>query len=490
MINKRPGYRLTAVAAAALALGACAPQVVKESAPAIGKTIGKLEQPSVDVLPIIRSEPIAADPAKALENYRKLLELAPDPATKAEAERRMADLQVQVEDSRGVTETSEKSLREAIALYEKLLKSDPLSKDNDRLHYQMARAQQNLGETDQAIDTLQRLTQKHPESKLVGDARFRRAELLFYRNRYAEAELEYKAVMDLKDGTPFLESAQYKYGWSQYKQSKYEDAIATFLVVLDNNLPGGELLVEPEPALERVAKSKADLVRDSLRVVTLSLASLGGGPALNDYLASKGDPRFYPLVYVALGQAFLERERYTDAAGAHAAFIQRYPSSPLAPGFQTRVIAAHEAGGFRDLVVQEKERYATTYDPAAPYWNGQPATPQVMTELRKHIEDLAKHYHARAQQDAAKNQPDFLVAARWYRRIIELYPKDERLPEVNFLLGDACSTADARSRPLRNTTAPLTATRRIAAPAKRRTPRSWPTRSTPRTCLRSSGRQR
>ncbi|MEQ1437936.1 tetratricopeptide repeat protein [Fontimonas sp. SYSU GA230001] len=428
--------------AAAITLGGCTPQVVKESAPAISKTIGRLEQPSVDVLPIIRSEPIAADPEKALENYRKLLELAPDPATRAEAERRLADLQVQMEDARGVTETSEKSLREALALYQKLLKSDPLSKDNDRIYYQMARAQQNLGETDAAIDTLQRLTQKHPDSRLVGDARFRRAELLFYRSRYAEAEVEYKAVMDLKDATPFFESAQYKYGWSQYKQSKYEESIATFLVILDNNLPGGELLIEPEPALERVARSRADLVRDSLRVITLSLASLGGGPALNDYLAAHGDPRFYPLIYVALGQALLDRERYTDAAGAYAAFIQRYPASPLAPGFQMRVIAAHEAGGFRDLVVQEKERYATTYDPAAPYWNGQPATAEVMAQLRKTIEDLARHYHARAQQDTAQgrpaqNQADFLLAARWYRRIIELYPKDEQLPDVNFLLGDA-----------------------------------------------------
>ena len=64
--GRAAAWRLTAIAAATLALGACTPQVVKESAPAISKTIGKLEQPSVDVLPIIRSEPIAADPGKAL----------------------------------------------------------------------------------------------------------------------------------------------------------------------------------------------------------------------------------------------------------------------------------------------------------------------------------------------------------------------------------------------------------------------------------------
>lgn len=436
MTKSRHAPLLAAALIFSVALTGCAPKVVKESAPAISKTVGKLDEPSPDVLPIIRSEPVASDPNKAAENYRKLLELAPDPETKAEAQRRLADLQVQIEDSRGATAESEKALQEAVALYDKLLYANPQSKDNDRIFYQLARAQQNMGETDAAIDTLRRLTERHPDSDLAGDARFRRAELLFYRSRYAEAEAEYKAVMDLADATPFFEPAQYKYGWSQYKLSKHEEAVGTFFDVLERELPPGELF-EPEPALAQVAKEKNDLVRDSLRVVTLALSALGGGPALSEYLSAHGDPRFYPLVYAALGEALLDKQRYTDAAAAYAAFIQRYPASAHAPAFQSRVIAANAEGGFRDLVVQEKERYATTYDPAAPYWSGGAATAEVMTELRAHIEDLAKHYHARAQADRSGNQADFLVAARWYRRVIELYPEDPQLADINFLLGDS-----------------------------------------------------
>lgn len=432
------------VVVAALLLAGCASSALKDAAPPISKTIGKRDRPAEDVLPIIRSEPVARDAERAVENYRRLLELAPDVETRNEAQRRLADLQVQIEDSRGVTEESEKSLQEAIALYNKLLYADPDSKDNDRIFYQLARAQQNLGETEAAIDTLRRLTERHPQSTLAGDARFRRAELLFYLARYAEAETEYRAVMDLKGATPFFEPAQYKYGWSQYKQSKYGDAIATFFDILDRELPQGDLF-EPEPALAQVDKAKNDLVRDALRVVTLALSALGGGPALNEYLAERGDPRFTPLIYAALGAAMLEKERYTDAAGAYAAYIQRYPRSALAPAFQSRVIRAYADGGFRDLVVKEKERYATVYDPDAAYWGGQPATPEVMTELRTHLDDLAKHFHARAQQGQATRErtgqsaqlDDFLVAARWYRRIIELYPQDPRLAEVNFLLGDS-----------------------------------------------------
>jgi hypothetical protein len=33
------------------------------------------------------------------------------------------------------------------------------------------------------------------------------------------------------------------------------------------------------------------------------------------FRSEHGDPRFAPLVYAALGEAFLDKERYTDAAG-------------------------------------------------------------------------------------------------------------------------------------------------------------------------------
>ena len=41
----------------------------------IGETVGKQEAPDPAVLPIISSEPVAANPDRAIENYRKLLEL-------------------------------------------------------------------------------------------------------------------------------------------------------------------------------------------------------------------------------------------------------------------------------------------------------------------------------------------------------------------------------------------------------------------------------
>ncbi len=418
-------------------LAACSGNPNKDpEAPPIRDIIKNQKQPDDNKLPIITSEPIAADPDKALENYRKLLGLNADPETKAEARRRIADLQVQVDDMEGETDESENRLNQSVSLYQRLLQERPLDPRNDRLLYQLARAQQNQGNTDEAIATLDKLTKTYKESPLAGDAHFRSADLLYRQGKYGEAEEQFSKVMDYQDRTPFFETAQYMLGWSQYRQSKYDDAIATFFDVLERELPD-PVPLEMEEALKQVARGKGDLAQDSLRVVSLSFAAIGGGEAVNEHFQKNGDPRFYPLIYNALGHKLLEKQRYTDAAEAFMAFTKRYPKHKLAPDFQTSVISAYTQGGFGNLVIKEKERYATSYDPDASYWDGLSPSADVLAALRGHMDDLAKLNHAQAQADPKKNAQQYLVAARWYKRILEVFPQDPKAAEISYLLGDA-----------------------------------------------------
>ena len=441
MARHAPSLPLALLIAAALS--ACSQPNLRpqDKSPAIG-TLSKQKQPDKNKLAIVLSDPVAPDPEKALENYRAILELEPDDTVRQEAMRRMADLQVQTDDASGGGTNSDKLLSDSILTYQQLLKESPNDVRNDRVLYQLARAYQNSGKPEKAVETLTLLNTQFPTSKLNGDAHFRRAELLFRLGNYPEAEREYRIVMDLAGATPFFEPAQYKYGWSLFKQSRFDDALPVFFAILDRELPPGELK-DVDAALKAVEKGKADLAKDSLRVTSLAFAILGGGPAVNQYFVSHPEPRFYPLIYNALGEMFLDKRRFTDAAGAFAAFIERHPRHPSSPQFQARVIDVYRDGGFNDLVVREKERYVNTYAPATPYWGGVAPSPEVMLALRGHLEDLAKHYQALAQQSEKVPQVNqtevrtaFLAAAGWYRRILEIYPEDAKAPEINYLLAE------------------------------------------------------
>lgn len=437
-------FVLPLFAALSVALTACGPKAnlrPQDKSPEI-RTLTKQKQPDRNKLAIVLSDPVAPDPEKALENYRAILELEPDDTTRQEAMRRLADLQVQTDDATGGNENSQKLLADSILTYQQLLKETPDDPRNDRVLYQLARAYQNSAQPEKSVETLTTLTEKFPSSKLNGDAHFRRAELLFRLTNYPEAEREYRYVMDLGAATPFFEPAQYKYGWSLFKQSRFDDALPVFFAILDRELPPGELN-DVEAALKAVEKGKADLAKDSLRVTSLAFAIKGGGPAVNQYFASNPEPRFYPLIYNALGEMLLDKRRFTDAAGTFAAFIERHPTHPSSPQFQARVIEVYRDGGFNDLVVREKERYVNTYAPGLAYWSSRAPTAEVMTALRSHLEDLAKHYQALAQQGSkvpqvnqAEVQAAFLAAAGWYRRILDIYPEDSKAPEINYLLAE------------------------------------------------------
>ena len=431
-----PAWLLTAVL-----LAACSANI--EGGPQIQELVAPKEESAPDTMPVVKSSQVPASAELALQNYEKLLSLPQDPASRAETMRRLADLNLQIdEQSPGTLEQSNARQKRSIQLYTGVLTDYPTAPNNDRVLYQLSRAHQNVGETGKAEEALQRLIKEFPQSQYIDDAHFRRAELLFKLGQFDEAAIEYKHVLDLGGATPFFQPAQYKYGWAQYRQSNYEVALDTFMTILGRELPAGEL-TDAKVALEGAGKK--ELVRDSLRVVSLALAQMGGGEAAKKYFTARAEPPYIAILYIGLGEHLVEKRRYTDSAQAYGVFIAGHPRHDLAPSFQSRAIEALNKGGFVDQVVEEKERYAKLFDPGAEYWTGRAATPEVLKGLRSHQEDLARHFQARGQKvkpnDPTKARPDFLSARVWYQRLLDQYPQDPKAAEFRFLMAEALMDA-------------------------------------------------
>ncbi len=392
---------------------------------------------SPSILRIVPSEAVAADPLAARAQYDKLIALTADPEVHAEALRRAADLRVQyaqLDDG----SIRVQDVRQAIVLYRQLLEQHPQYGQVDRALYQLARAHMILGEDDAGILALARLGKDYPASPRAADALFRAGEMLYRQHRYAEAEPNYRRLVALGAQAPLFEPAQYKFGWTLFQESRYEEAIDVFAAILERDLPYGDL-VDAKMALASVARPKVEAVSESLRVTSLSFAALGGGPAINRRIEAKGEPRYAVLLYDNLGDTLLEQKRYSDAAGAYAAFVERHPRHPLAPVFQANVIAANERGGFEEWVIRAKETYATAYAPGSSFWEGRAADPAILATVRGHLDDLGRWHHARAQAlDAgAERQAAFVRAADWYRRTLDLFPQDERRAGTRMAYADA-----------------------------------------------------
>lgn len=461
-------------------LAACASEGTSDGDSQSDENIGSLRGQKVDV----KEEHIEGGLEKAIAGYKQFLKDTPEAEMTPEALRRLADLKVQavegvydpntqsiqyagpgqskvvspitgkksdkdqpinrdsldtIEDrsqqQAGMTmkqqmQQDDANSREAIALYQKLLKQYPYYERNDRVLYQLARAYGIRGEQDKAMNTLDRLIREYPHTPLIDEVQFRRGEILFVRKRYIDAEQAYQAVIRAGRRSAFYDQALYKHGWSQFKQSRYEEALDSFITLIDTKAAGGRAAIDRFNAIER------QRLNDTLRVVSFSFSYLGGADAIDQYFQKRGKRSYEDMLFADLGEHYLVKRRYADAAATYARFVERNPLHAQAPVFQRRVIAVYEKGGFPKLVIEGKREFAKIYDLNGNYWKVHDIkqAPETLAFIKQNLSDLARHYHALSQKMHDAN--DRKEAIVWYRKFLSSFATDKQAPELNFLLAD------------------------------------------------------
>jgi cellulose synthase operon protein C len=409
------------------------------AAPPPPATIGDLDSKSVQVQR--DGKPPSGGASKAMENYRQFLEMQnADPRLRAEALRRLGDLNLESgELERMANEVTlvDRQGAEAIRLYSSLLKAYPHYPRNDQVLYQLARAYETTGQSELALSTLDAIVARYPQSRDLAEVQFRRGELLFSNHRYADAQHAYEAVLARgRTGSTFYAQSLYKHGWSQFKQGQNEDSLKSFGDLLDLTL------VDPKDgkrtrSWDSLGRADRELIEDTLRVMGITFSYLDGAKSIDEFGANRGAMPYAYLLYSRLGDLYVEKQRYQDAATTYRAFVSRDPVDEHAPLLTNAAIEAYRKGGFADLMLDGKLEYVQRYGFDAPFWKDRQhdAYPQVVADLKTNLKDVAQYYHASAQK--SKKPDDYAAAAHWYRAYLSSFPGDPESAATNYLLADA-----------------------------------------------------
>ena len=68
--------------------------------------------------------------------------------------------------------------------------------------------------------------------------------------------------------------------------------------------------------------------------------------AIDKFLSAHNNPAYAPVLYSRLGDLYVEKERFQDAAAVYRAFATREPNSEFSPGLSMQAIEAYRKGGF------------------------------------------------------------------------------------------------------------------------------------------------
>jgi tetratricopeptide (TPR) repeat protein len=428
-----PHKLLVAAAAlcAGLALSAVAAPKKKE------KTIGELSARPVVVQP---DQKVEASATRAMENYRRFLELQKtDPQLRAEALRRLGDLNMEAgegERMAGEASTIDMQGAEAIKLYTSLLKSYPDYPRNDQVLYQLARAYETTGQPEKALAILDNIVRKFPKTPQMDEVQFRRGELLFSAKQYRPAQDAYQFVVTKGDKASFLSQSLYKHGWSLFKQGLNNESLPSFAGVLDRTMLQKQAPHALIP-LDKLGRANRELADDTLRVMAVTFSyDEDSVQAVDRFLSARNNPAYAPIIYSRLGDLYVEKERFQDAASVYRAYATREPNSEFSPGLSMQAIDAYRKGGFTELVLEGKREYVALYNYGTEFWRGRNKAdyPNIAKELKTNLKDVATFFHANAQK--SKKVEEYREAARWYRTYLDSFPDDPESFGTNYLLSE------------------------------------------------------
>ena len=395
-------------------------------------SIGQLETREVE----LKVEPsVIGGAASARDEYRRFLEISQDvPGLRMEAMRRLGDLSLVAGQDQEVevgAEAATTYYKEAVQLYTALLEANPDYAGRDKIMYQLSRAYETTGDPDTALVTLDRLVADHPDSPYFDEGQFRRGEILFMSKDYAGAERAYAGVIGVGPASPYYEQSLYKQGWALFKRGRHDESLESFMGLLDARLSGPG---DATATLETMTRPERELLDDTFRVLAISFSYLDGARSLDELMARRDATAYDHLLYSGLGDLYLDKERYQDAAETYAAFVAHAPNHDQAPALQERVIDAYTLAKFPSLVLDAKRDYVNLYGFDSEFWpNRMPGEwSGVVAQLKLHLSDLASYDHAKAQSEA--DTLAYERAADWYRRYIAYFPDDPDSAQRNFLL--------------------------------------------------------
>jgi tetratricopeptide (TPR) repeat protein len=315
-----------------------------------------------------------------------------------------------------------------------LLAEYPDFEHNDQVLYQKARALDELGRTEEAMETMQQLVSRYAHSPHYDEVLFRRAEYFFTRRKFRDAESAYTSIINMGPASSYYELALYKLGWTLYKQEFYDEAQQRFIALLDYKVSIGYDFDQQHD------ENEERRVADTFRVISLGFSNLGGPEVVQEYFAAKGRRTYEDRIYANLGEFYFAKLRYDDAAKTYKAFVALNPYHRSSPHFSMRVVEIYAKADFPKLVLESKKEFASRYGVHADYWRHFDINeaPEVLSYLKSNLRDLANHHHAQYQNAelVAEKPTNYSEALHWYHEYLSSFPKDADTPPINYQVAD------------------------------------------------------
>lgn len=339
----------------------------------------------------------------------------------------------------------EPSFEKTIGLHRDLLNRFPDYRLADAARYLLGYCYGEQGQTEEALAAYVDLTDNHPNSKFLAEVWTRIGEIYFDGNDTEDLEkaiAAYEKVRSFPD-SPYYDKALYKIAWTYYRLDRYDEAVASFIGLVDyadeqkrlTGTSGSELRAE---ALQYIAISLADDTWGGLDKAKAVLEPIEAKPYTGE-------------IWKRYGEILYDQTRYAQAIQILRYTLNKYPNAPYNPEAQAKIVNAYEQMRDFDGATAAREELVKNYSSGSPWYEANKdnseakTTAESLTERSLYTAAIFRHQQAQAHKQGGRltqAKTQYLAAAEAYRGYLDRFPQSKNAYDFQFFLAECLYYSD------------------------------------------------
>ncbi len=345
----------------------------------------------------------------------------------------------------------------SVSLYRTLISKFPTYRLIDGVQYLLGYVLEQQGELEESRDAFAELIAKYPDSKFVPESWMRVGEYWFD-NPGADANSSlllaaaaYGHVTDKPD-SPLYDKGLYKLGWTWYRLDRYDDAVGSFVELIDTydartkkkndaeKLPGqGQGAV----AAQKKGESGGELRDEALQYTAISFADeqWGGVDKAKAFFVKLGGRSWEPLFWRKLGDIYFDQTKNAPAIDCYHIVMEKNPTAPYAPQIQQKIVQAYDRDRDFEKSRAERDILVKQFAEGSPWFEANKNDAEVLAQTRQIMEKSlysSANFHHLQAQEYKKSQKyelalkEFQAAATAYGTYLARFPHAKNLYETRF----------------------------------------------------------
>lgn len=325
---------------------------------------------------------------------------------------------------------SQKWQKNAIRLYDDILRNYPQYQRADQVLFFLGSAYQEINEPDKAKTQFVRLTSEYSQSSYVPQAYVQIGEYFFDRNKAYEALQAYTQAAKYKN-SPNYGFAVYKQSWCFYNVGEYDEAIQGMKEVVRYS------------QVQQEQNGAAPMLQDeALKDLVRFFADAGDMQEAENYFRSLGKEELYNKMLKRLARMYFDQGKFNQSITTYRKLIAENANAPEAPNYQNEIINAYQKMNEKEQTLNEIQKLLKNYGKNSAWAAQNSANPDAIRKAQNYVEDALRRVAVNYNNEAKKlgsgkqAQSTYLLAEKAYRVYLQEFPNGKNSYDMRYAFAE------------------------------------------------------